>query len=46
MQYRVSTYRTAGELEIALNAMIVGGYKPAFITRGAEGSITVIYEKV
>ena len=45
-QYKVSTYRTAGELEKALNAMIVEGYKPAFITRGVEGSITVVYEKV
>lgn len=45
-QYKVSTYRTAGELEKALNAMIVEGYKPAFIARGIEGSITVVYEKV
>ena len=45
-QYKVSTYRTAGELEKALNAMFTEGYKPAFITRGVEGSITVIYEKV
>ena len=44
-QYKVSTYRTAGELEKALNAMFTEGYKPAFITRGVEGSITVIYEK-
>ena len=42
-QYKVSTYRTAGELEKALNSMT--GYKPIFITRGVEGSITVVYEK-
>lgn len=46
MQYKVSTYRTGGELERALNAMKKEGYNPAFITRGVEGSITVIYEKV
>lgn len=43
-QYKVSTYRTAGELEKALNTM--EGYEPAFITRGVEGSITVIYKKI
>ena len=43
MQYKVSTYRTAGELEQALNEMLEAGYKPAFVTRGA---ITVVYEKV
>lgn len=46
MQYKVSTYRTAGELEKALNAMLVEGYKPIFITRGVEGGITVIYEQI
>lgn len=46
MTYKVCTYRTAGELEAALNNMIVEGYKPAFITRGVEGSITVIYEQI
>lgn len=45
-QYKVSTYRSAGELEKALNLMITEGYKPTFITRGVEGAITVIYEKV
>lgn len=46
MQYKVSTYRTAGELEKALNTMIGEGYKPLFITRGVEGSITVVFEKI
>ena len=44
-QYKVGTYRTAVELEKALNAMIVAGYRPAFITRGVKGDITVIYHK-
>lgn len=44
MQYKVSTYRTIGEVEPALNAMYDSGYKPVFITRSA-GSITVTYEK-
>ena len=43
MQYKVNTYRTAGELEQALNT--ITEYKPIFITRGAEGSITVVFEK-
>lgn len=46
MEYKVSTYRTAGELEKALNYMLTEGYKPAFITRGVEGAITVVYEKI
>ena len=45
MQYKVSTYRTAGELEKALNDMLTEGYKAVFITRGVEGSITVVYER-
>lgn len=43
MRYKVNTYRTAGELEQALNT--ITEYKPIFITRGAEGSITVVFEK-
>lgn len=46
MQYKVSTYRTAGELEQALNEMLGAGYKPAFVIRGVAGAITVVYEKV
>lgn len=44
MKYKVSTYRTSEELEKALNANAIDGYKPLFVTRG-EGSITVIYVK-
>lgn len=45
-QYKVSTYRTAGELEKALNTIVGEGYKPAFISRGSDGNITVVYEQV
>lgn len=45
MEYKVSTYRTAGEMEKALNTLSQAGYTPLFITRGGEGSITIVYQK-
>lgn len=45
MRYKVSTYRTAEELEKALNTVVIEGYKPIFINRGVKGSITVVYEQ-
>ena len=44
MKYKVNTYRNSQELEEALNS--ITEYTPLFITRGVEGSITVVFQQV